>query len=61
MREKPEGPIWIDMTDALMELPIRTVVRMANLAMNRMSMRDIGEICADAGVSPAIELVGIDE
>lgn len=61
MNEKPEGPIWIDMTEALMGLPIRTVVQMANLAMNRLSIRDIGEICFDVGVDPTVELVGIDE
>jgi hypothetical protein len=56
MADKPEGPIWIDMTDALMDLPIRTVVAMANHAMNRLTARDIGEICGELGVTPYLEL-----
>jgi hypothetical protein len=56
MIDKPEGPIWIDMTEALMDLPIRTVVAMANHALNRLDMRAISEICSEVGVRPMIEL-----
>ena len=57
MTSKPEGPIWIDMTEDLMGLPVRTVVLMANLAMNRLDARGIGEVCFHAGVSADLNLV----
>ena len=56
MGEEPQGPIWIDMTDALMNLPVRKLVLLANLAMNRLDMRAIGEICFEIGVEPMIDL-----
>ena len=56
MGEEPHGPIWIDMTDALMNLPVRKLVLLANLAMNRLDMRAIGEICFEIGVEPMIDL-----
>jgi len=52
--EKPEGPIWIDMTEALMDLPVRKLVLIANLAMNRLDMRAIGEVCFQADLDPDI-------
>jgi len=57
-REKPEGPIWIDMTDTLMNLRVNQLVYLANLAMNRLDMRAIGEICFEIGVEP---MIGLDE
>ena len=56
MGDKPQGPIWIDMTDALMNLPVRKLVLLANLAMNRLDMRAIGEICHYAELDPMIQL-----
>lgn len=56
MTKKPEGPIWIDMTETLMDLPIRTVVAMANHALNRLDMRAIGEICGELDLRCTLEM-----
>lgn len=58
MTEKPTGPIWIDMAPALCDLSVNQLVTLANLAMNRLDMRAIGEICFEIGVEPMIDLSG---
>lgn len=44
INEDSDGPIHIDFTDILYDLPIRKLVLVANLAVNKLTMRDIGEI-----------------
>lgn len=48
-RPKPEGPIYIDFTTALYNLPIPVVLDIANHALNKLSMRDLGEISYHTG------------
>jgi hypothetical protein len=50
MDEKPEGPIYIDMTDQLLDLPVRQLVYLTNLALNTMSMRTLSGVLFDAGI-----------
>ena len=50
MDEKPEGPIYIDMTDQLLDLPVRQLVSLTNLALNTMSMRTLSGVLFDAGI-----------
>ncbi len=53
MREKPTGPIWVDYANALRQgLTVDQLVHVANLALNRLTLRDIGEIYFDAGIEP---------
>lgn len=57
MTSKPEGPIWIDMADALADVSVRQLIAIANLALNRLDMRAIGEICGEVGLRPELRLV----
>lgn len=50
MDEKPKGPIYIDMTDQLLDLPVRQLVYLTNLALNTMSMRTLSGVLFDAGI-----------
>lgn len=53
MRDKPTGPIWVDYASALRNgLSVEQLVNVANLALNRLTLRDIGEIYFDAGAEP---------
>jgi hypothetical protein len=53
MDGKPEGPIWVDFAPWLFNAPTNAqLVALANLALNRLTLRGIAEVCADAGVSP---------
>jgi hypothetical protein len=57
MSEKPEGPIYIDMANNLFsEMTMAQVIHVANLALNRLTMRDIGEIMGEAGLTPRLQL-----
>lgn len=57
MDEKPEGPIYIDMSNNLFsQMTMSQVITVANLALNRLTMRDIGEIMFDAGVRIELQL-----
>jgi hypothetical protein len=48
---KPTGPIWVDFAPLLTEqLPISKVILIANLALNRLTLRDHGEIFFEANV-----------
>lgn len=52
---KPQGPIWIDLAPNLFETAsMSQVIAIANLAMNRLTMRDWGEIFAEVGLRPEI-------
>lgn len=52
---KPEGPIWVDISPTLFETAsMSQVLAIANLAMNRLSMRDWGEILGEVGLRPEI-------
>lgn len=42
--------LCFDLTGPLMDLSVVQLVRLANLAMNRLTMRDWGEIASDIGV-----------
>ncbi len=58
MADKPEGPIWIDMSDMLAHnLSVVQLVNVANLALNRLDMRAIGEICGEVGLRAEFRLV----
>ncbi len=58
MTDKPEGPIWIDMGQMLAEnLTVMQLVHVANLALNRLDLRAIGEICYEVGLTPELRLV----
>lgn len=55
---KPTGPIWVDFTPLLTEqLPLNKLVLVANLALNRLTLRDHGEIFYDAGVEVNMNFV----
>jgi hypothetical protein len=57
MSDKPKGPIWIDMGQMLAEtLTVTDLVYVANRALNCLTMRQIGEICAEVGLRPTLEL-----
>ena len=56
MAKRPKGPIWIDQSEMLMCLPVRKLVALANLAMNQLTMRQIGEISHHIGVEFKMEL-----
>lgn len=50
-KPKPEGPVYVDMRGALFaQLSVSTVIEVANLALNRLTVRDWGEIFHEAGV-----------
>ena len=57
MTAKPEGPIWIDMTGALADVSVRQLIGIANLALNRLDARAIGEICGEVGLRPELHMV----
>lgn len=55
---KPTGPIWVDFTPLLsQQLPVNKLVLVANLALNRLTIRDHGEIFYDAGVEVNVKFV----
>ena len=58
MGDKPEGPIWVDFAPALMAgASVAQLVQIANLSLNRLTMRDIGEIFGEVGLRPELNLV----
>ena len=60
-RPMPEGPIYIDFTDMFMDMPVRKLVRLANLAMNDMTSRQIGALMFDLGVDVKFAVVPLDD
>lgn len=58
MSDKPEGPIWIDMGQMLANnLTVMQLIHVANLALNRLDMRAIGEICGEVGLRVEMRFV----
>ena len=51
-----DGPIHIDMTDALLDLPVRQLVYLANVVLNTMDMRTLTKVFLAAGVSAEMQL-----
>jgi len=49
--------IHIDLTPVLMDLGVAKLVRLANLAMNRLTLRDWGEIYFDVGLETEMRFV----
>jgi hypothetical protein len=45
-----DSVIHIDMTNMLMNLPVCTLVRLANISLNTMDMRTLGEVAFSAGI-----------
>jgi hypothetical protein len=62
MADKPEGPIWIDMAQDMFDnLTMRELLHVANLALNRLTFRDIGEIFGEIGKTPRLEMKEKDD
>lgn len=61
MNKKPEGPIYIDNSTMLMKLPVEKLVLLANIAMNKLTCRDIGEIGYYIGVEFDLKLEDKDD
>lgn len=58
MTDKPEGPIWVDMGQMMAEnLTVMQLVHVANLALNRLDLRAIGEIFGEVGLTPELRLI----
>ena len=45
-----DSAIHIDMTNMLMNLPVATLIRLANVALNTMDMRTLGEVAFHSGI-----------
>ena len=57
MTDQPEEPPLLDMTGELLNgLTVAQLVRFANLAVNRLTVRDFAEICVELDLRPSIEL-----
>ena len=56
-----DGPIHIDMTDALLDLPVRQLVYLTNVALNTMDLQTLAEVFLAAGVSAEMQLVSKPE
>lgn len=61
MTEKPQGPIWVDATNMLMNLPVATLVRLANIALNTMDMRTLGEVAFHTGIELDIAFTEVEQ
>lgn len=57
---KAQGPIWLDFfpPEVYTYVTIADLARIANLALNRLTMRDIAEIFTDVDIGIEIALVG---
>lgn len=55
--EKPSGPIFIDMSEALMGLAVKDLVRICNVALNRMSLGELAETAFLAGLDINFNMV----
>lgn len=56
MNDRDED-IHIDLTPVLMDLGVAELVRLANLAMNRLTLRDWGEIYLYVGLKTEMRFV----
>lgn len=45
-----DSAIHIDMTNMLMNLPLATLIRLANVALNTMDLRTLGEVALHSGI-----------
>lgn len=55
MINKPEGPIWIDLSEQLYcSASTQQLIQIANLAMNRLTMRDWSEIFREVGLQATL-------
>lgn len=55
-KELPEGPIYIPVAQMLSEqLTVQQVLRVADLALNRLDLRAVGEIFGEIGLQPRLE------
>lgn len=52
-----DSSIYIDMTDQLLDLPVRQLVHLANLALNTMTMRTLSGVLFDAGIKAEFKIV----
>ena len=49
--------VYISMAQMLSErLTVQQLLRVADLALNQLDMRQIGEICGEVGLRPTLEL-----
>ena len=50
MSKKPEGPIFIDHANALLnQMAISDLVKLTNILLNRLTERDLAEVFYDLG------------
>ena len=61
MSDDLKGPIHIDMTDQLLDLPVRQLVYLTNLALNTMNMRTLAGVLFDAGIRAEFALKEKDD
>ena len=52
-----DSSIYIDMTDQLLDLPVRQLVHLANLALNTMTMRTLSGVLFVAGIKAEFKVV----
>ena len=54
--------VYIPMAQMLSEqLTVQQLLRVADLALNQLDLRQIGEICGEVGLSPTFELKDKDD
>jgi len=54
--------VYIPMAQMLSErLTVQQLLRVADLALNQLDMRQIGEICGEVGLTPTLELMEKDD
>ena len=50
MSKKPEGPIFIDHSNALLnQMALSDLVKLTNILLNRLTERDLAEVFYDLG------------
>lgn len=54
--------VYIPMARMLSErLTVQQLLRVADLALNQLDLRQIGEICGEVGLTPTLELMEKDD
>jgi len=51
-----DSAIHIDMTNMLMNLPVATLIRLANVALNTMDVRTLSEVAFHSGIELELHL-----
>lgn len=51
-----DSAIHIDMTNMLMNLPVATLIRLANVALNTMDARTLGGVAFSSGIEMELYL-----